>query len=309
MLIPVILGVGTLTGFVLYKTLKKYRTNKEKTKLNDTVNNSNLNYIQKIDNTLNNCVNTLKITLNKLTDIIDSIPYVVLKRIHSITGTIFIGGFLIFHYTLNSLAKNPKTLNKFTNKLHKFPLLSLIEIFGIFIPLTIHIIIGLILLRTSKINYNLNYETNYRFILQRITAYIILFTLLFHLKTIRFNEYLPKFIKDALNIPYERDFTYEKVNIWFKSALKPIGLIIYKLFILSVAYHLSNGLWTASITWGLAKTYEKQKKLRDLSNIAFLLLSLWGILIIYFYSQDHKNYKKSKKNTNDENELDNKTNY
>lgn len=291
MLIPVILGAGTLAGFILYKKLKKYRTNKEKIKSDDTINN--LNYIEKIDSVLSSCANTAKITLNKLTNIIDSIPYVVFKRVHSITGTVFIGGFLIFHYINNSLAKDPKKLNKFTKKIHKFPLLPLIEIFGIYLPLTIHIIIGLILLKTSKINYNLQYETNYRFILQRITAYIILFTLLFHLKTVRFNEYLPKFIRDALNIPAKRDFTFEKVNIWFKPPLRPIGLIIYKLFTLSVAYHLSNGLWTASITWGLAKTYEKQKKLRDLSNIIFLFLSLWGILIINFYSQDYKDYKKS----------------
>ncbi|MCX7870163.1 MAG: hypothetical protein N2485_01100 [bacterium] len=299
MLIPVILGAGTLTGFILYKKLKKYK--KEKIKSNDDTNN--LDYIQKVDSSLNNFVGNVKIVLTKLTNIIDSIPYVVFKRIHSLTGTIFIGGFLIFHYINNSLAKDPKTLNKFTKKMHKFPLLPLIEIFGIYLPLTIHIIIGLILLKTSKINYNLKYETNYRFILQRITAYIILFTLLFHLRTVRFNEYLPKFIRDALNIPSKRDFTFEKVNIWFKPPLRPIGLIIYKLFTLSVAYHLSNGLWTASITWGLAKTYEKQKKLRDLSNIIFLFLSLWGMLIIHFYSQDYKNYKESY-NQNHEN-LDN----
>ncbi len=299
MLIPVILGAGTLTGFILYKKLKKYK--KEKIKSNDDTNN--FNYIQKVDSSLNNFVGNVKIVLNKLTNIIDSIPYVVFKRIHSLTGTIFIGGFLIFHYINNSLAKDPKTLNKFTKKMHKFPLLPLIEIFGIYLPLTIHIIIGLILLKTSKINYNLKYETNYRFILQRITAYIILFTLLFHLRTVRFNEYLPKFIRDALNIPAKRDLTFEKVNIWFKPPLRPIGLIIYKLFTLSVAYHLSNGLWTASITWGLAKTYEKQKKLRDLSNIIFLFLSLWGMLIIHFYSQDYKNHKELY-NQNDE-DLDN----
>lgn len=299
MLIPVILGAGTLTGFILYKKLKKYK--KEKIKSNDDTNN--LDYIQKVDSSLNNFVGNVKIVLNKLTNIIDSIPYVVFKRIHSLTGTIFIGGFLIFHYINNSLAKDPKTLNKFTKKMHKFPLLPLIEIFGIYLPLTIHIIIGLILLKTSKINYNLKYETNYRFILQRITAYIILFTLLFHLRTVRFNEYLPKFIRDALNIPAKRDLTFEKVNIWFKPPLRPIGLIIYKLFTLSVAYHLSNGLWTASITWGLAKTYEKQKKLRDLSNIIFLFLSLWGMLIIHFYSQDYKNHKELY-NQNDE-DLDN----
>ena len=299
MLIPVILGASTLTGFILYKKLKKYK--KEKIKSNDDTNN--FNYIQKVDSSLNNFVGNGKIVLNKLTNIIDSIPYVVFKRIHSLTGTIFVGGFLIFHYINNSLAKDPKTLNKFTKKMHEFPLLPLIEIFGIYLPLTIHIIIGLILLKTSKINYNLKYETNYRFILQRITAYIILFTLLFHLKTVRFNEYLPKFIRDALNIPAKRDFTFEKVNIWFKPPLRPIGLIIYKLFTLSVAYHLSNGLWTASITWGLAKTYEKQKKLRDLSNIIFLFLSLWGMLIIHFYSQDYKNHKELY-NQNDE-DLDN----
>jgi succinate dehydrogenase / fumarate reductase cytochrome b subunit len=293
MLIPLILGAGTLTGFILYKKLKKYKENKIKTNLDpnivstESLYNNESNYIQKVDSILTNFANTVKNTTSKITNFIDSIPYIVFKRIHSITGIIFIGGFVIFHYINNSLAKNPKTLNKFTKKIHKFPLLPLIEIFGIYLPLTLHIIIGLILLKTSKINYNLKYETNYRFILQRLTAYIILFTLLFHLITIRFNEYLPDFIKKSLNIPPKRDYTFQKVNIWFKNPLRPIGLIIYKLFTLSVAYHLSNGLWTSAITWGLAKTYEKQNKLRDLSNFLFLFLSFWGLLIIHFYSQNY----------------------
>lgn len=278
MLIPLILGAGTLTGFIIYKKLKKYKNNNENFKTNS---------YNRIDKNLNIFFDKIKSTTLKIVDTKDSIPYIVFKRIHSLTGTIFIGGFLIFHYINNSLAKDPKILNKFTKKMHKFPLLPLIEIIGIYIPLTIHIVIGLILLKTSKINYSLKYETNYRFILQRLTAYIILFTLLFHLKTVRFNEYLPDFIKKALNIPPKRDYTFQKVNIWFKSPLKPIGLIIYKLFTLSVAYHLSNGLWTASISWGLAKTYEKQKKLRNLSNIIFLLLALWGFIIIHFYSQNY----------------------
>ena len=300
MLIPLILGAGTLTGFILYKKLKKYKNSKIKTNLDSNINpkdlyNNKLKYIQKLDKTLNSFTNVIKNTTSKITDFIDSIPYIVFKRIHSLTGIIFIGGFVIFHYINNSLAKNPKILNKFTKKMHEFPLLPIIEIFGIYLPLILHIIIGLILLRTSKINYNLKYETNYSFIVQRTTAYVILFTLLFHLITIRFNEYLPDFIKKALSIPPKRDYTFQKVNIWFKSPLKPIGLLIYKLFTLSVAYHLSNGLWTSAITWGLAKTYEKQKKLRNLSNLVFLFLSLWGLLIIHFYSQNYDlNYQENK---------------
>ena len=295
MIVPIILGAGTIAGFLLYRKFKKSKINQDSNFIEFSSNS-------KLQILYNNYITNIKNKITKITDLIDSVPYVIYKRIHSITGTIFLGGFVIFHYINNSLAKNPKLLNKFTKKMHKFPLLPLIEIFGIYIPLTIHIVIGIILLRTSKINYNLPYETNYRFILQRITAYIILFTLIFHLKTVRFNEYLPEFIRKALNIPSKRDFTFQKVNIWFKPPLRPIGLLIYKLFTLSVAYHLSNGLWTSFITWGIAKTYKKQKQLRDLSNIVFFILAFWGLLIIHFYSQDYNNSKHKKNDSYEEKE-------
>ncbi|MCX7758314.1 MAG: hypothetical protein N2169_01675 [bacterium] len=277
-----IIGLGLVSGVFIGKRILK-----------NSIKQRNISKELKLTTTnfISNCQKNLKNSLLVITQKIDSIPYIVYKRIHSITGILFIGGFVIAHFINNTLAYNPKKLNKLSKSIHKNPLFPLVEIFGIYIPLVSHIVIGLILLRKGKIDMRIKSETNYRYILQRISAYIILKTLLFHLITIRFNEYLPFSIRRMFNIPHERDLTYQKVNVWFTRPLLPIGYITYTFFITSIAYHLSNGFWTSAITWGLAKTYEKQVKLRKFSNFLFGTLFLWGQLIIYLYSKHYKDKK------------------
>lgn len=284
-----IIGLGLVSGvFIGRKILKDSIISSKSQKFDNFNNNQNLK--QKISLTFSKAVkdyqNCATITFNRLVNIIDSIPYVVYKRLHSITGTIFVGGFIIVHFINNSIAYDPQKLNELSESLHKNPLLPILEIFGIYLPLFSHIVIGIILLSKGRVDLRIKSETNYRYIFQRISAYLILKTLLFHLITIRFNEYLPAKIRKIFNIPDKRDLAYQKVNIWFREPLSFIGYLVYSTFVTSVAYHLSNGLWTSAITWGLAKTYSKQVRLREISNIVFIILSIWGYFIIYLYSKE-----------------------
>jgi len=302
-----VIGLGLISGvFIGRKILKNHINQKNLNKYNFNGHNSNENYSnensdkqlteelsQKLSIVYSKAINDyksfIKQSLKKAINFIDSVPYVVYKRIHSLTGIFFLGGFVIVHFLNNSLAYDPKKLNQLSSSIHKMPFFPLIEILGIYLPLSVHTTIGLILLRKGKIDTRIKTETNYRYILQRISAYFILKTLLFHLVTIRFNEYIPSSIRKLFNIPSSRDLAYEKVNIWFRPPLSIIGYINYTLLITSVAYHLSNGIWTSAITWGLAQTYEKQVKLRKFSNIVFVVLVLWGKYIIYLYSKEKQN--------------------
>ncbi|MCS7165570.1 MAG: hypothetical protein RMJ51_04795 [Candidatus Calescibacterium sp.] len=274
----ILIGLGVVSGVfigkkILENSIKKNKIQKE---TNSISQKPEIDYQNKITLGLKTIAQTL-----------DSIPYAVYKRLHSITGILFVGGFVVVHFINNSIAYNPKKLNELSKSIHKNPLFPLVEIVGIYTPLISHIVIGLILLRKGRIDLRIRSETNYRYILQRISAYVILKTLLFHLITIRFNEYIPERIRRMLNIPSKRDLAYQKVSIWFRSPLWPIGYVAYTLFTVSIAYHLSNGIWTSAITWGLAKTYEKQVKLRKFSNLSFIILSLWAQIIMYLYSKPY----------------------
>lgn len=278
-----IIGIGLVSGVFIGRNLLSKKVNKDK------ISKTTTNFLQNLRSKSLTCTSMLINT-------IDKIPYIVLKRIHSITGIVFIGGFVITHFINNTIAYNPKKLNELSKSIHKNPLFPIVEILGIYIPLTTHIIIGLILLQKGKFNPQLKTETNYRYFLQRLSAYIILKTLLFHLITIRFNEYLPDSFRKLFNIPDKRDLTYQKVHVWFNGPLSPIGYITYLLFVSSISYHLSNGIWTAAITWGLTKTYEKQKKLRNLSNIIFIILLIWGKIIIKLYSKPYNEQDNQEEN-------------
>lgn len=66
----------------------------------------------------------------------------------------------------------------------------------------------------------------------------------------------------------------------FKS---PMIVILYSLFVIAASYHACNGLWTATIVWGIALTRRSQRRMRTITNILmsvaiFLgLLSVWGV--------------------------------
>ena len=282
-----LIGAGLLTGVIIGNKIIKNKI------IENKITKESINQEKKLSNKANILYNYKKTVLNNLTQItklIDSVPYILYKRIHSITGIFFIGGFVVAHFINNSLAYNPKKLNELSESIHKNPLFPLVEITLIYIPLTLHMVIGSILLFKGKIDTRIKSETNYRYILQKLSAYIIMKTLLFHLLTIRFNEYLPKKFRELFNIPDKRDLTYQKVNVWFKKPLSLFGKLTYYSFVTSVAYHLSNGIWTSAITWGLAKTYERQVKLRKLSNIIFIGLTIWGYIIIYLYSKEYNKH-------------------
>ncbi|MEN3014791.1 MAG: hypothetical protein ABDH21_01840 [bacterium] len=275
-----LIGIGLLSGVFIGRQIIK----------NNAIKNNSTNKLAPIYTNNSNTILRIK-PLLYIKNTLDSVPYSLYKRIHSLTGMIFIGGFVVAHFINNSLAYNPKELNNLSKSIHKNPLFPIIEIFGIYLPLVSHIVIGLILLSRGKIDTRIKTETNYRYILQRISAYIILKTLIFHLVTIRFNEYLPDWFRKKFNIPSKRDYTYQKVNVWFSGPLAPIGYLMYISFIYSISYHLSNGIWTSAITWGLAKTYEQQAKLRKLSNIVFIALATWGKIILYLYSKPYSNHE------------------
>ena len=54
---------------------------------------------------------------------------------------------------------------------------------------------------------------------------------------------------------------------------EPLTFAVYALGLLGVSYHLANGLWTASMTWGLSVSPKAQKR-AGVFSIAFFLLLL-----------------------------------
>jgi len=111
-----------------------------------------------------------------------------LRRLHSLSGIIPVGAFLINHLLANSTAfLGQKHFDHHIGIIHDLPWLVVIEFVFIFIPIAFHAIYGILIAWQGKLNQNqYPYMDNWRYTLQRITAYITIVFILVHLAHFRF---------------------------------------------------------------------------------------------------------------------------
>ncbi|MCA9106383.1 MAG: hypothetical protein KDA83_13215, partial [Planctomycetales bacterium] len=110
-----------------------------------------------------------------------------LRRLHSLSGLIPVGAYMIVHLLTNSLTMMGTA--PFQNAVYQIhalgPALPLVEWGFIFIPILFHAIFGVVIIFTGRSNVaHYGYAANYRYVLQRITgmiALVFIFLHVFHL--------------------------------------------------------------------------------------------------------------------------------
>jgi succinate dehydrogenase / fumarate reductase cytochrome b subunit len=156
--------------------------------------------------------------------------------------------------------------------IHATPFLLLVEVCGLWLPIAFHSILGVYYATTGKSNVQrYGYQDNWRYALQRITGYVGVLFIFWHVATLRwgwtmllpYNWGLPKGIDPmqwegehaASSMAAIMQQGYEGMTTW--------GLLVTFVYALSVAalvFHFANGLWTAAITWGLTISENAQRR-------------------------------------------------
>lgn len=198
-----------------------------------------------------------------------------LRRIHSLSGIVPIGGFLVFHLFANSTALvSADNYNAVINFLRSLPFVEYIEWLVLFIPIGFHALYGLIIYSTAKPNHMQRpHLENFRYVLQRATGLIALVYIYYHIiqfKTVHDLDY--NYIAKTLagtqsigglpEIPYLNPFSI----YWF-----------YVVSLLSINYHFANGLWGFCITWGITIGRKSQEAVTMIGVAVFAVLSYIGI--------------------------------
>src|SRR5207248_4927922 len=119
--------------------------------------------------------------------------------LHSLSGIIPIGAFLVEHLLTNSMAiYGPKRFNDSVHSIHILPYLPALEVFGIFLPLAFHALYGIKIAMSAEYNVRqYPYLGNWRYALQRATGYIALIFIIIHLMKFRFAhlvDWRPRFL-------------------------------------------------------------------------------------------------------------------
>lgn len=182
-----------------------------------------------------------------------------LRRIHSLLGIMF-GGYVAVHLIVNATGFWPRIYQMNVDKIHALePMLPLIEILFIFLPLLVHLVYG-IYISFAGVSYpttgHYGFGGNIRYVLQRLSAIILIFFVLYHIVTLHkwgFGQF------DAANRAYQT--TVQALKTPYASTAANAAIwVFYLLGVWAATFHFANGLWTAAITWGLTTTESAQRR-------------------------------------------------
>ncbi len=189
-----------------------------------------------------------------------------LRRLHSLSGIVPVGGFLAFHlYENYSATLGAAAYNTMTRNLQETRFALALEIAVIIVPLLFHGVYGLFVTGTARPNVVANrYVRNWMYFLQRVTGVILFAFVIFHLWTTRFVE-----IRHHDQVDLFRLMEESVANPWIYA--------FYVLGIVSATFHLANGIWSFSIVWGLTVGPRAQRRMMWVSAAVFVVLSFIGI--------------------------------
>lgn len=234
--------------------------------------------------------------------------YFLLRRLHSLSGVAPIGLFLFFHLTTNSsivwgmldsrkgqelAERGVNTFQHEVDFIHSTPFLFLIEIFGLWLPIAFHSLLGIYYARTGRHNLNrYAYQANARYTWQRITGYIGVLFVFYHVATLRWGwsflvphgtQWKAEFAASTL-AQIIRGTSPELVaqgQTWTAWGL--VIAVFYLVGVTALVFHFANGLWTAAITWGLTVSQKAQQRwgYACLGIGAGMMAMGWGAVLGY----------------------------
>jgi len=228
-----------------------------------------------------------------------------LRRLHSLTGIVPIGVFLIAHLVTNSSlawgkwglrGEMPETTLQeggwayFWKEVRwinqQVPHLLLIEI-ALWGAIAFHSILGVYYARSGKSNTAAYaYQDNWRYKWQRLSGYVGILFIFYHVATLRWGwTFLIPPFDGSVKWSHEESVSslaaalrggYGDVTVW--------GVLVSLLYfsgITLLVFHFANGLWTAAITWGLtiSRTAQQRWGVACAGLGAGLMVLAWSSLI------------------------------
>lgn len=229
-------------------------------------------------------------TANDSTSAFDQ-NYFWIRRLHSLTGVLPIGAFVLVHLFTNAYSWSPKAFNDHVKALNETPLVSFIEYMAIIVPIAFHGILGLWM--AVRMDLNQPQYSNFRnwmYFLQRLSGVIVLGFIVFHLIQFRFlsegafkDTHLADPARPAEVVHYVKD-TYHAYSPYgvIKGGLQsPLVQIIYLVGLLATAFHFANGIWSFSVTWGLTIGRKSQLLMSYATMAIFLGVAAFGFYAFF----------------------------
>ena len=193
------------------------------------------------------------------------------RRLHSLSGIVPIGAFLIEHIVSNFETWNgPAAYAKQVLFLNSLPMVRLLEWVFIFIPLAFHAGYGVYIAFRGRSNVNVYpWAGNWGYYMQRVTGIIALLYIIQHVWRQRFA---------GVQLPEHPGAAFAKVQ---HELHNPWMLAIYVIAMIATCWHFAYGIWLFAAKWGITPGDRARKRFGYVCAAVGTGLCVMGLMSIY----------------------------
>jgi succinate dehydrogenase cytochrome b subunit len=189
------------------------------------------------------------------------------RRLHSLSGIIPVGAFLIEHFISNAFATNgPYAYADQVKFLTGLPFVPILETVGIYIPLLYHSLYGFYIWFGGKSNVSdYPWAGNFMYSAQRWTGAIAFAYIAWHTYTMRFT---------GIHLLTNSQAAFHKVQVELHH---PWALAFYVIGIIAASWHFSYGLYLFCAKWGITVSETSRKWFGRACAVISLMLIAIGL--------------------------------
>jgi succinate dehydrogenase / fumarate reductase cytochrome b subunit len=177
------------------------------------------------------------------------------RRLHSLSGIVPVGAFLVEHFISNAFASNgPYAYAGQVKFLTSLPFVPVLEIAGIYIPLLYHSLYGFYIWFRGESNVS-DYRLagNFMYAAQRWTGAIAFVYMAWHTYTMRFT---------GIHLLTNSQAAFHKVQVEMQN---PWALAFYVIGIVAASWHFAYGLSLFCAKWGITVSDRSRKAMSAVS--------------------------------------------
>jgi succinate dehydrogenase / fumarate reductase cytochrome b subunit len=203
-----------------------------------------------------------------------------LRKLHSLSGIVPIGAFLIEHLVSNFEAlKGPAAYAAQVKFLNGLPFVRVLEWCFIFLPILYHALYGVYIWLRGKSNVvYYPWAGNWMYVMQRWTGLIAFAYIVQHVLRQRFL---------GVDLPNHPGAAFHKVQVELSN---PWMLAVYVIAMIATCWHFSYGVWLFAAKWGITPGDKARKRFGYVCAVLGIVLTAIGLASMYaFVGPNYKN--------------------
>ena len=195
------------------------------------------------------------------------------RRLHSLSGIVPIGAFLVEHIVSNFEALNgPLAYAQQVKFLNGLPLVRLLEWAFIFLPLAFHAGYGVFISFRGRVNVNVYpWAGNWMYLTQRVTGLIALGYIAQHVWRQRFS---------GVSLPEHPGAAFAKVQ---HELANPWMLAIYVVAMIATTWHFAYGIWLFAAKWGITPGERARRRFGYVCGVIGTALCVLGLASLWAF--------------------------